>query len=247
MIGPLVMRNIRVWSSDKGRFVEVFLFPISFLTIWGLLLVSGIIPRDLGASLLVINMIWSLSSVFQLEANAAMNFDFWGHEFIELLRAGVRAGEYLLSALAFGFLSGIVVTAIFVPLLFWPFHVGAYALSLLELLPVFIIASLGLAALTAGIIIRLGRTYAFFAWTILQVIIMLSSPYAPLSTMPAAFRWISIASPWTHVFAFVRSPSIEQYAIALVLAFGLFALGTAIYFRFFAISRRTGELIQMSN
>ena len=218
MILALLRRDLNAILSDQGRIAELLVFPTSFLVIWGLLLYAGVIPHEVAAQLLVVNLIWTVSSQFQSQGNMCMMVDLWCREFAELFREGVGLGTFVGARVCFGTLIGVLSLMAF--LLALPLFGGGWheVRILLVSLPVYYLASIGLSFGVTGAVMYLGRSYAFLAWTALQVIVMFSSPYTPVSALPVPLRLLAYLSPYTFVFEFVRTGQLLFLAIGLVHA-----------------------------
>lgn len=229
VIKALLLRICRGSFFDKGRVSELLIFPLSFLVIWGLLYRSGILPPQTSRSLLAVNLIWTLSSVFQSQMNLPLMFDLWSREFAEICREGVSWREFSLSYALFGTILGVINLGIFALGLVYLFNYSFSDLSLLVVpLPIYYIISLALGLFIAGGILRWGRTYGFLSWTGLQFLIMCSSPYAPIDSLPLAVRAICLLSPYTLIFEYVRTLDSKWLFISAIEGIALLLAG-AVY------------------
>ena len=243
VIRALLLRIFRGTFFDKGRVSELLVFPLSFLVIWGLLFRSGIIPNEHARSLLVINLIWTISSVFQGQMNLPLMFDLWSREFAEICREGVTWIEFAFSYALFGTLLGAINLTIFSASLFYFFNADPPALLLLiKPLPIYYLISIGLGLVIAGAILRFGRTYGFLSWTGMQFIIMCSSPYAPLSSLPTPVRILSYLSPYTLLFEYVRSQDSWLLLVTALEGLALFIVGALYCKTGYSYARRRGGL-----
>lgn len=226
IVWAMMLRSFRGTFFDKGRMTELIVFPLSFLVIWGLFFESGMVERELAGQLLVINLIWSIAGTFQTQANLTLMFDLWSREFAHILRQGVRIGEMVLAHLIFATVLGLLNMVVFLFAIVYAFGGGRQEIDLFfELFPLYYIAAIGLAALFGGFVILLGRSYGFIAWTGLQIIIMLSSPFSPLSTLPGWLQFVSRASPFTYVFEFVRTRHSPEYWQGLIISIAYLIVG----------------------
>jgi len=244
MILALLYRDFIATFTDKGRLFELVLYPLSFLVIWGLMFKSGIVAPELAAQLLVINLIWSTSSSLQGQTNGPIMYDLWSREFAELLKEGITMQLYIVARVLFG--TAIGVTNLLVFLLASPLFFGVPASQLLPLVttfPIYWCASIGLAYVVAALVIRLGRSYAFLAWTGLQFIVTLSSPYTPLESVPLWLRVPAYLSPYAHVFEHVRNGGMTWYMVGLLEGILLLVIGMVAYRRIFKEAKRVGRLV----
>lgn len=244
MILALLYRDLLATFTDKGRLFELVLYPLSFLVIWGLMFKSGVIAPELAGHLLVINLIWSTSSSLQGQTNGPIMYDLWSREFAELLKEGITMQLYIVARVLFGTLIGVMNLIVFLiasPLLFsvptsqlWP---------LVSTFPIYWCASIGLAYVVAALVIRLGRSYAFLAWTGLQFIVTLSSPYTPLDSVPSWIRIPAYLSPYAHLFEHVRTGGVTWYMTGLAESVLLLGVGMIAYQRIFKEAKRVGRLV----
>lgn len=243
VIKALLLRICRGTFFDRGRVSELLVFPLSFLVIWGLLFRAGIMPQETSRSLLAVNLIWTLSSVFQSQMNLPLMFDLWSREFSEICREGVSWREFSMSYAIFGTMLGLVNLCIFSLALVFLFHCSMDDLKLLFLpLPIYYVVSLGLGLLISGGVLRWGRTYGFLAWTGLQFIIMCSSPYAPLDSLPVAVRLVTYLSPYTLIFEYVRTLDSGWLFVSALQGVALFVFGAFYCKTGFSVARRGAGL-----
>lgn len=243
-VAALVQRAFLGTFIDFGRIADLIVFPLSFLVIWGLLVYSGLLPADVGEQLLLINLIWALSSSFQLQSNYSMMYDLWSLEFPEILRAGVKPRDYFIAMIIFGLVIGLFNVVVFMTALTTVFSLSLEkSLLLVTTLPIYGFASMGLAAAIAGCVLRLGRSYAFLSWTTLQIVIMLSSPYSPIDSLPWIMQRIAWLSPYGGLFEYVRTPNSLYYGIALAEAIVMFVAGYMFFLYMFENARKKGRLL----
>lgn len=228
VIKALSVRSFRGTFHDKGRVSELVIFPLSFLVIWGLFFKSGVVDRKLAGQLLVINLIWSIAGTFQTQANLTLMFDLWSREFANILRQGVRMGEMVVAHFLFSTVLGLINLFLFVFFIVFSFGGNFAELTIFfKLFPLYYLSAIGLAAMFGGIVIMLGRSYAFVSWTGLQLLIMISSPFSPLSSLPRPVYLLAMFSPYTYIFEYVRFERAEDYWLGLLSAVLYLAFGSA--------------------
>ncbi|MCB9030166.1 MAG: ABC transporter permease [Deltaproteobacteria bacterium] len=245
-VKALTLRNIRATFTDKGRVSEILVFPVSFLVIWGLFYASGIAEVHLASQLLVINLIWSIAGTFQTQANLMLMFDLWSREFAQILRQGVRIEEMFVSHIIFSTTLGILNLLVFLFFIVYSFGGGMTEIRMFtELLPLYALSSIGLALMFGGFVLYLGRSYAFISWTGLQILIMLSSPFSPISTLPGWLQKLVLVSPFTFVFEYVRFGRVADYIAGLILSIIYLFLGTFCAYFFYNKRRKTKGLMEV--
>ena len=241
--------SYRAWLgtfADKGRIVDMLLFPVSHLTIWGLFLYAGLVEQSIAEQLFFINMVWAIAMTIQTQASRVMMFDLWSREFPELFRSGIDANSYMLALLFFGMTSGIVTIGIFM-LLSW----GVFSFSLDNMMPLiyalpsYLIFSLALAIFAAAIVVRLNQTYGFIAFSMLTFIVMLSSPYSPVENLPVVLRDVALASPLGLIFEFIRNGDVALLYKSTYISIVVFVASYAYYFMVFKRLRQKGDFFNL--
>jgi len=246
VISALCLRAWRGTIADKGRLVDLLLFPISQLLIWGLFLKAGLVKDEVSHQLYLVNLIWAISATIQMQANRMMMFDLWAREFPELFRSGIQPHQYLLACLVFGSLLGLLSMPILIVPSFFLFGLNLNDIVvLLASFPVYYMASIALSCFVCAAVLRLSQTYGFLAWNSLFFIIMLSSPYVPVSTLPWLLRVFALSSPYGMVFEYVRSLDSNYLVLGSVYSLVLFSLSIVFYQRMFAGLRRSGEMLNI--
>ena len=251
----VVERDLRIILRLKWRLVEVFYFPLTSVIIWGdFTLWSSENAVQTGFALLAINIFWSFAYQSQSGANMQLMEDRWNEEFKKLATTPLRSGEYLLgktfSALVFTILSFFVTLA----LSYFAFnykiiidHLGVFViLSFITLA-----ASVGIGILISSFIIVYGNEYSFFSWSAMQLFILFSAPFFPVSTYPGILQVISKTIPFTWVFESIRSIISYQtvpsgYIVKGIILGALYILiSVPVYSLAIERARKTGKLIKI--
>ena len=239
----------RAWlgtHTNKGRIVEILLFPVSQLAIWGLFLYADLVEQSVAEQLFLINLVWAFATAIQTQANIVMMSDFWSGEFPELFRSGIDEKSYIVSILLSGLAFGMVTMIASMFLSWWVFDISLEVmLPLIYSLPCYLMFSLALAVFAAAIIIRLNHSYGFIAFSILTFIVMLSSPYTPVENLPAALRGIALFSPIGLVFEFIRNGDTSLLYKSFVISIVIFILSSIYYFSVFKRLRKKGDFFNL--
>lgn len=246
VVKALCYRAFRGLFAEKGRIIEMLLYPVASLMIWGLFLYADIVATDVARDLFLINMVWGVMTMIQVQANNVMMHDLWSREFPELFRSGIDTTSYLIAMLTFGIVMGIIGTVLFsfLSLLF-------FGLSVQDLLPLFIsfpcflIFALGLAVFAAAIIIRLNQTYGFIAFNLLTFIVMLSSPYVPVEKLPVVLQKIASASPLGMIFEYIRHGDLNLLYTSTLLSCLLLVVSFCFYRYSFKRLRQKGNIFSL--
>ena len=246
IIWALYLRAVIGLKSDVGRIIEAVLEPLMFFVIWGMLYRSGIIESQVAEQFLLVNLIWAASSSLQKQASLSIMYDFWSKEFAELLRVGVSARDYLSAMLLFGLSAGIVSLLLYV--LFAPILFGIEWERLQRLvwaLPIYSLSALAISCLGAAVVLRFSQLYGFMAGTLLQLCVIISSPFVPPEKLPFWWRTISQFFPFTAVFEFGRSGDFDYLMRGIWISAAWLVLGITAYFAMFAHALREGKLARV--
>lgn len=201
-IRALMFRDFRVFMRSKWRFVDFVYFPLTTVIIWGLFaLYSMEFAIEAGLMIMVVNVFWSYSYLSQSTTNHTMNEDSYSGSFKQIMVSGVSEYEYIVARI---FSSTIISAGIMVLMLMVSYFFGFTCLFehsgiVLALTLITLIASISLSVIVATLIIVLGRTYGFLAWTLLQAFILFSAPFFPLDILPETLRYVALVMPYTRV------------------------------------------------
>lgn len=253
-VRALMLRDLRIYLRSKWRIVDFLYFPLTTVIIWGLFAIYSMeFAAEAGLMVLVVNVFWSFSYLSQSTTNHSMNEDSYSGALKQLLVSGISEFEYLLARILSSTITSLFIMCILLSVsFFFGFVALAENLGVIGILTgITLMSSIALSVLVAALIIFLGRTYGFLAWTILQAFILLSAPFFPLKILPYAVQLVSLVMPYTRVFIGVRGLVetgtvsgmllLEGFIVSLVYLLICYPL----YKMAFSRARRTGELVRM--
>jgi len=251
----LIYHDALVFSRAKWRIAEMFYFPITTIIIWGLF--STYVKSfalEAGLIVLALNIFWNFAVVAQSNTNMQMMDDSWSGSIKQLFVSGIRESEYIaarvlftvgISLLLLAILLLISVYAFGFEILFSRFDITVY-LSLSTL-----IASVAMSVLIAALIINTGKEYGFLTWTLLQVFILLSAPFYPVTVFPPPLQIVSRFMPYTATFenarAFVSTGAINSNLLTegFIISCAYLAMSIPLYLYAFKRARKTGYLVRL--
>jgi len=251
----LMYHDTLVFSRAKWRIAEMFYFPITTVIIWGLF--SAYVRSfalEAGIIVLALNIFWNFAVVAQSNTNMQMMDDSWSGSIKQLFVSGIRESEYLFARILFTtilsvFLLGILLLMSYYlfgfEIIFTRFDITLY-LSALTL-----VSSVALSVIIAAIIINAGKEYGFFSWTLLQIFILFSAPFYPVSVFPPFLQVFSRLMPYTATFESARSfaltGTVDMMLLAqgLVIALAYLFMSLPLYFYAFRRARKTGYLVRL--
>lgn len=251
----LMYHDMLVFSRAKWRITEMFYFPITTIIIWGLF--SAYVKSfalEAGLIVLALNIFWNFAVVAQSNTNMQMMDDSWSGSIKQLFVSGIREGEYIFARVLFTMGISLILLMI---LLLISFYVFGFEIifskpditALLSLST--LIASVAMSVLIAALIINTGKEYGFLSWTLLQVFILLSAPFYPVTIFPPLLQVVARFMPYTATFenarAFASTGTINYSMLVegIVISIAYLAISIPLYLYAFRRARKTGYLVRL--
>jgi len=248
----LLKRDNAIMNRSKWRWVELFYFPLSSLLIWGFF---SIFAREFAAqiafTILIVQIYFEFAYLAQGVANQQMMEDVWTGSFKELMLTPITPMEYMFSRIIHSGIRSVATLAILIFGAFAFFQVNLIVDNLfffLILAGLTFFASATIAIIVASLILFLGREYGFLSWSSIQLFILLSAPFYPITVFPGALQYVSYIMPYTWIFEaikqFVATEIIcsvcMEYSLISNIGYLIFSLPLFLY----AFNRaiRTGAL-----
>ena len=244
-IKALLLRSLHGSTKEKGRLFNEYMLPFSTLLIWGMLIATGVIPRDAGEIIVGINLVWLLAYIFQETFNLHIMYDMWSGEIGSILPiTGIK--NYMISKVIFMIGYSVVMGAAFTGITWALFGMSTNTmLTVIKSLPAVWIFSTGIAIAVAGIIFRYGMTYGFLSWTTMQFIVLISFPFSA----PKLIEWLLPASklvPLYYIFSIIRGESASLHAAYLLSAVWLVA-GMLIFAELYKRALKNGSIMEITS
>lgn len=254
-IFALMYADMLLVKNSKWRIMEYLYFPITTVVIYGLfsLFVSSY-ALEAGLIVFIVNIMWSFALLTQTHINMSMNEDSWSGSLKQIIITGVSDFEYIAARLLSSIIIAMVVLALLITV-----SANAFGLAIiLQQWQVFallfmstLIASLALSVFIAGAMVALGREYSFLAWTAMQIFILLSAPFYPVSIFPDFIKPLVLVMPYTHIFEATRAIISEPAGLSIALpgfyvAAAYFLVSLPFYKYIFIKARQKGWLVRLS-
>lgn len=244
-----------VFSRAKWRIAEMFYFPITTIIIWGLFSTYvRSFALEAGLIVLALNIFWNFAVVAQSNTNMQMMDDSWSGSIKQLFVSGIRESEYLFARVIFTTLISLILLAILLLTSFYMFGFeiifARFDITLLLSLST-LIASIAMSVLIAAVIINTGKEYGFLSWTLLQVFILFSAPFYPVTVFPPLLQAFARLMPYTATFenarAFVITGAINSSVMAegILVSLAYLLVSIPLYFYAFKRARKTGYLVRL--
>jgi len=251
----VVVRNAVMGMRNIFFFFELLFWPIVGVLSIGLMTrFLGLTPEQ-GAFVLVGTLALSIVNVCQLEVAYAMLLDVWSksvkHQFMAPI--GVRhltAGAWLV-----GMLRGFVVFVLMSVLAQWAFGFRVLApgvLPVLAFLAGCFLTSLAVGALVCALITLFGNRAEVFAWSSVNLLLVLAGIYYPISVLPGPVAAIAAAIPLTYFLDAYRAHFGFKSEFAAPVTTGLLLSAVYVILAHWAFraaierARRTGLLLKLS-
>ncbi len=247
----LLYRDLLIIRRSKWRIVELIYFPVTTILIWGFFSIySKSFSPEAGLIILIINIFWNFAYFAQNTANMQIMEDVWSGSLKQLLVSGISEIEYMLSRIVTASIISLLVLAIMVAISF------LFSTALFYSIPQFLIISaltliisLAMSVMISALIVFLGKSYGFLAWTALQAFVFLSAPFFPKETFPEIVQYISLIMPYTFIFEAARAlPSGVNLPIgnAVIVAVAYTIVVWPFYIYMFRLARKKGNLVRLS-
>lgn len=254
-IFALMYADFLLVKNSKWRIMEYLYFPITTVVIYGLfsLFVSSY-AAEAGLIVFIVNIMWSFALIAQTHINMSMNEDSWSGSLKQIIITGISDFEYLTARIFSSMIISAVVLLLLAATAVYAFNLAiiwqqwqTFSILFLSTL----IASLALSVFVAGAMIALGREYNFLAWTAMQIFILLSAPFYPVSIFPDFIKPLVLIMPYTHIFEATRATIAGAGSIVVALpglyaAIIYFAVSLPFYKYVFATARKKGWLVRLS-
>lgn len=256
---------VRIWAFAARNLIMARrnVFFVFELTFWpGVAMLSvGLLTRFLALTpemtsfLLVGTVSLSAVQVCQLDVAYAVLFDIWSKSMKHQFLTPVRIHHLALGSWLVGVGRGVVVFGLMAAIGTWGFgfdFVGGGPLAMgLFLLGCFL-TSLVVGLLVCTLVLLFGTRAETSAWAAVNLIVMLSGIYYPISVLPGWVAVISAGIPLTYFLDAVRAgygftpefahPFVTGFALVLLyVVLAHWALAAAI-----TRARRTGLLLKLS-
>ncbi len=253
----LIYYDILVFSRAKWRVVEMFYFPVTTVIMWGLFSVyMKSFALEAGLIVLVLNIFWNFAVVAQSNTNMQIMDDSWSGSIKQLLISGIKESEYITARIISTTVISMALLSLLLAASYYLFglkiileNIGVSSLLFLSTL----ISSIAMSILIAAFIITAGKEYGFLSWSLLQIFILLSAPFYPITVFPQWLQNIASVMPYTATFQSARelvSTGIVDNNVlvsSLMISVVYLVLSLPVYFYAFKRARETGYLVKLGS
>ena len=252
----LIYLDSMIFRNAKWKLMEYLYFPISTVIIWGLF---SIFVKDMaleaGLIVLVVNIFWTFAYLAQSTINMQMNEDLWSGSIKQILVTGITEFEYLVARVISSVIVSVFIMIIMLLLSYYVFGVaviGTHMFPVIMLSMLTLLASVGLAIFVAAAIFLAGVEYAFLGWSIMQVFMLFSAPFYPVTILPVPLQSVASVMPFTAIFENIRhivSTGTMSNALliqSIIISVTYTAISILAYYVTFRYAKRSGRMARMS-
>lgn len=255
----IVLRQIYLLRKNVTRFVNIFLWLIFDIIVWGFttkfLNQAGradfnFIPVLLGAIVL-----WGF--LIRVQQGMILPFleDMWSRNFLNLFASPIKIKEYILGLVGTSIITSAAGFSVAVALaaIAFDYNLLTLGLPLLLFILVLFIFGLALGIITTSLVLRFGPSAEWFAWIIPFLLSPLSSVFYPIATLPIGLQIVAKFVPPAYVFEGLREIVInkafspEPLLIGALLALAYLILAYIIFTLTFRVVRKNGLLARLSS
>ena len=256
-VGALILRYTYLLRSSWPRLLELVYWPTVQMLTWGFIQVyiSGASGRAAFAAGTLIGamLLWDVLFRSQLGFSISFLEEIWARNIGNLLMSPMRPSEFItaliimsLVRLAIG-LGPVAVMAT----IFFGFNYFSLGISAALFFANLVLTGWAVGLFVSGLVMRLGLGAESLAWTVMFVLLPLTSVYYPVTVLPVWLQPVAWSLPPTYVFEGLRALLIDHQirfdlmGEAFALNIVLFAAASLAFRILLEKAREAGSLMQM--
>lgn len=210
-VAAIVLRQYYLMRGSLSRVLPLFAWVAVDIVLWGFItkylnsLASpgfNFVPALLGAVLL-----WDFFARVMQGVTMAFFEDVWSRNFLNIFATPLSIWEYLAGLVLTSVATSAVGLVVMLLLATTVFGLSflVYGLLLIPFLLVLFLFGIALGVFASGLVLRLGPPAEWFVWPIPALLSPFVGVFYPLSTLPAAMRYVSYVLPPAYVFEGLRT------------------------------------------
>lgn len=245
-----VFKNMRLMMQSPFRLFDASIWPLTSLFAF-LFLVNSFSSDPSFLLLIIMGMMgWQAVQQFQMGISSNYMDEYWSHSLTHLFITPIRLTEFVFGGVLSGFVKFALVTVLF----FVATNlVYSYAIPNLALfaVAVFFLVLFGISVgmLNLGFMFLYGENAISLAWTLSDILVVLSGVYYSISILPGPLHLFAQILPSTYAFDLIKS----MIGIAtpdwnaLIALSAIWLLGTFLFLRFaYHRAKKTGRLVRVA-
>ncbi len=256
-VGALVLRYTYLLRSSWPRLLELVYWPTVQMLTWGFiqLYVANTSGRAAFAAGTLIGamLLWDVLFRSQLGFSVSFLEEIWARNIGNLLMSPMRPSEFIVALIVMSVVRLAIGLGPVALMATWFFGFNYFALGMGALLffANLVLTGWAVGLVVSGLVMRHGLGAESLAWTVMFVLLPLTSVYYPVTVLPAWLQPVSWCLPPTYVFEGLRALLIDHQlrldlmAEAFLLNIGYFAAAIFAFRVLLEQAREGGSLMQM--
>jgi len=240
-IKALVIRQLYLYPRNFPRLVDIFVWPVLELLVWGFLSVYleqiNLGSLNIVSILLGAMIFWELLSRSQQAVTLVFYEDVWEKNLLNVFVSPLRLSEYSLSMIFLGLVRILMQGAILglIALLLYHFNIFQYGIYTVPFVVSLLLFGWILGLFIIAVILRFGTSAQVLGFGAIFLIQPFSAVFYPVSALPHAVQWIAYCLPTTYVFEGMRTviSTGTLPVMTLIWSFALNIVYLALVFWFF--------------
>ena len=256
-VGALILRYTYLLRSSWPRLLELVYWPTVQMLTWGFIqvYVAGASGRAAFAAGTLIGamLLWDVLFRSQLGFSVSFLEEIWARNIGNLLMSPMRPSEFIVALIIMSLVRlaiGLGPVAVMATM-FFGFNYFALGISAALFFANLVLTGWAVGLVVSGLVMRHGLGAESLAWTVMFVLLPLTSVYYPVTVLPVWLQPIAWCLPPTYVFEGLRALLIDHnlrldlMTEAFALNIGLFALAILAFRILLEKAREAGSLMQM--
>ncbi len=249
-IKALVIRQLYLYPRNFPRLVDIFVWPVLELLVWGFLSVYleklNLSSVNILSILLGALIFWELLSRSQQAVTLVFFEDVWEKNLLNIFVSPLRLSEYSLSMVALGLVRIIMQAAVLgvAALVFYHFSIFQFGVYTIPFAVSLLLFGWVLGLFIIAVILRFGTSAQVLGFGAIFLIQPFSAVFYPVAALPPAVQWISYCLPTTYVFegmrAVIATGTMPVMMLVQSFALNFVYLGLVFWF-FFAMFKKVKE------
>lgn len=240
-IKALIMRQIYLYPRNFPRLMDVFVWPVLELMVWGFLSIYleklNLNSVNIVSILLGAMIFWEFLNRSQNAVTLVFLEDVWEKNLLNIFVTPLGMAEYALSMVFLGLVRIIIQAVILGLVAFLLYHFNIFQFGLYTIPFVLSLLLFGwiLGLFVVAIILRFGTTAQVLAFGVIFLVQPFSAVFYPVSALPHVLQWVAYILPSTYIFEGMRA-IISNGTVSwtpLIQSFGLNVVYLVLVFWFF--------------
>lgn len=249
-IKALVVRQLYLYPRNFPRLVDIFVWPVLELLVWGFLSVYleqlNLSSVNILSILLGAMIFWELLNRSQNAVTLVFLEDIWEKNLLNIFVSPLRLSEYTMSMVFLGLvrilMQGVILG--FAALVFYHFNILQFGVYTIPFAVSLLLFGWILGLFLIAIILRFGTTAQVLGFGAIFLIQPFSAVFYPVAALPPAAQWIAYCLPTTYVFEGMRAVIATGTLPVMTLVWS-FALNLAylvlVFWFFYAMFRKVKQ------